>query len=153
MITATARQDFLETIPIFAGLDTAAISEISGATEEAVFQAGDIIVREGEAGDRMYIIHSGRVEVAKNLTQPRETLLAVLGPTDFIGEMSIIECVRRSASVRAIEDTCLFTLKGTDLYRLYERRPDQYSIVILNIARDISRRLRAVDEKYAAVSH
>jgi CRP/FNR family transcriptional regulator, cyclic AMP receptor protein len=153
MIKEKARQVFLETIPIFAGLDAAAIVEISLATEEAVFQAGDVIVREGDAGNRMFIIHSGRVEVTKNLAQPHETVLAVLGPTDFIGEMSIIECVRRSASVRATEKTCLFTLKGTDLYRLYEHRPDQYAIVILNIARDISRRLRAVDEKYAAISH
>jgi CRP/FNR family transcriptional regulator, cyclic AMP receptor protein len=153
MTTGRARQDFLETIPIFAGLDAAAVSEISKAAEEASFQPGEIIVKEGEAGNRMFIIRSGRVEVAKNIAQPRETILAVLGPTDFLGEMSIIECVQRSASVRAIEETSLFTLKGTDLYRLYESRPDQYAIVILNIARDISRRLRAVDEKYAAVSH
>jgi CRP-like cAMP-binding protein len=66
--------------------------------------------------------------------------------------MSIIECVARSASVRAVEDTFLFSLKGTDLYRLFQRHPDQYAIVILNIARDLSRRLRAIDEKFSAIS-
>jgi CRP/FNR family transcriptional regulator, cyclic AMP receptor protein len=148
-----ARQAFLEAIPIFAGLTPAALSEIARAVEESVFRAGDIIVREGEPGNRMFIIGSGSVEVVKYLAQSRETVLAVLGPKDFLGEMSIIECVARSASIRAVEDTALFALKGIDLYHLFQRHPDQYAIVILNIARDISRRLRAIDEKYAAVSH
>jgi CRP/FNR family transcriptional regulator, cyclic AMP receptor protein len=152
MIAAETRQDFLESIPIFAGLNAAALSEIALAVEEAAFRTGEIVVREGEAGNRMFIIFSGRVEVVKHLAQTHETVLAVLRPKDFLGEMSIIECVARSASVRAVEDTSLFALKGTDLYRLFRRQPDQYAIVILNIARDLSRRLRAIDEKFSAVS-
>jgi CRP/FNR family transcriptional regulator, cyclic AMP receptor protein len=152
MIAAETRQDFLGSIPIFAGLNAAALSEIASAVEEAAFRTGDIIVREGEAGNRMFIIFSGGVEVVKHLGQTHETILAVLRPKDFLGEMSIIECVTRSASVRAVEDTSLFALKGTDLYRLFKRYPDQYAIVILNIARDLSRRLRAIDEKFSAVS-
>jgi CRP/FNR family transcriptional regulator, cyclic AMP receptor protein len=148
-----ARQAFLQAIPIFAGLTPAALSEIASAVEEAVFGAGDIIVREGEPGNRMFIIGFGSVEVVKYLAQSRETVLAVLGPKDFLGEMSIIECVTRSASVRAVKDTSLFALKGIDLYHLFQHHPDQYAIVILNIARDLSRRLRAIDEKYSAVSH
>jgi CRP/FNR family transcriptional regulator, cyclic AMP receptor protein len=153
MITAKKRQAFLEGIPIFAGLSAAALSEIANAVEEAAFRAGDIIVREGEAGNRMFIVYSGRLDIVKYLARTHETLLAVLGPKDFLGEMSIIECVVRSASVRAIEDTFLFALKGTDLYRLFQHYPDQYAIVILNIARDLSRRLRAIDEKFSAISH
>jgi CRP/FNR family transcriptional regulator, cyclic AMP receptor protein len=153
MIAPTMRQAVLESIPIFAGLETAALSEIADAAEEAAFGAADIVVREGEAGNRMFIVYSGRLEVVKHLAQAHETLLAVLGPRDFLGEMSIIECVARSASVRAVEETFLFALKGTDLYRLFQRHPDQYAIVILNIARDLSRRLRAIDEKFSAISH
>lgn len=148
-----ARQVFLEAIPIFAGLAPIALSEIANAVEEAVFHTGDIIVREGEPGNRMFIICSGAVEVVKFLAQPRETVLAALGPKDFLGEMSIIECVVRSASVRALEDTALLALKGIDLYHLFQHHPDQYAIVILNIARDLSRRLRAIDERFCAVSH
>jgi CRP/FNR family transcriptional regulator, cyclic AMP receptor protein len=153
MISANARQEFLETIPIFAGLNAQAVSEIAAAVEEAEFRAGEIIVRENEPGNRMFIMHTGRVEVVKQLAKPRETVLAVFGPKDFLGEMSIIECVARAASLRAIEDTLLFALKGTDLYHLFKHQPDQYAIVILNIARDLSRRLRAIDEMFTAVSH
>ncbi|MBV8375376.1 MAG: cyclic nucleotide-binding domain-containing protein [Verrucomicrobia bacterium] len=148
-----ARQAFLQGIPIFAGLTSAALMEIVSVAEEAVFKKGDIIVKEGEPGNRMFIIGSGSVEIFKYLGQTRETVLAVLGPCDFLGEMSIIDCVTRSASVRAVEDTFLFALKGIDLYHLYQKHPDQYAIVILNIARDLSRRLRAIDAKFSAISH
>jgi CRP/FNR family cyclic AMP-dependent transcriptional regulator len=147
------RQAFLQAIPIFAGLTSPALSEIASAVEETKFQAGDIIVREGEPGNRMFIICSGSVQVVKYLAQSRETVLAVLRSKDFLGEMSMIDCVSRSASVRAVEETTLFALRGIDLYRLFQQCPDQYAIVILNIARDLSRRLRAIDEKFAAVSH
>jgi CRP/FNR family cyclic AMP-dependent transcriptional regulator len=147
------RQAFLQAIPIFAGLSPAALTEIASAVDEAEFHRGEIIVREGEPGNRMFIIGSGSVEVVKHLAESRETVLAVLRPRDFLGEMSIIDCVARSASVRAVEDTTLFALKGIDLYHLFQKHPDQYAIVILNIARDLSRRLRAIDEKFAALSH
>lgn len=153
MLNAEQRKDFLGTIPIFAGLHVDALSVIADAAEEAAFRAGDIIVREGEPGNRMFIVYSGRVEIVKYLAQPHETVLAVFGPKNFVGEMSIIECVARSASVRAVDDTFLFAIKGTDLYHLFKRHPDQYAIVILNIARDLSRRLRAIDEMFAAASH
>ena len=152
-MTAEERQDFLRGIPIFAGLDDGALLSIAQATQESAHQVGTVIVREGDPGSRMFIVHSGRVEVIKHLASPKQTLLATFGPRDFMGEMSMIESVTRSASVRALEETFLFGLRGIDLYRLFQQRPDQYAIVILNIARDLSRRLRALDEKFSAVSH
>jgi CRP/FNR family cyclic AMP-dependent transcriptional regulator len=152
-MTANERRLFLQGIPIFAGVDDAALFSIADTVQESVVPTGSVIVSEGEPGNRMFIVHSGRVEVVKHLAKPNETLLAVFGPKDFMGEMSIIECVTRSASVRAIEETCLFGLRSIDLYHLFQQRPDQYAIVILNIARDLSRRLRALDEKFSAISH
>ena len=147
------RQHFLRDIPIFAGLDDSALLGVAEVVQETVAEPGAVIVSEGDPGNRMFIVYSGRVEVVKHLAKPNQTLLAVFGPRDFMGEMSIIECVTRSASLRALEKTFLFGLRGIDLYRLFQRRPDQYAIVILNIARDLSRRLRALDEKFSVISH
>ena len=61
--------NFLETIPIFAGLNDAALTELAGALEENEFSEGTVIVREGESGNRMFIIHTGRVEVVKALIE------------------------------------------------------------------------------------
>jgi CRP/FNR family transcriptional regulator, cyclic AMP receptor protein len=147
------RRLILQGVPVFAGLGDAALSLLANAVEETSFRAGEIIVREGEQGNRMYIIRSGKVEVVKHLAEPHETVLDVLEAKNFMGEMSIVDCVVRSASIRAIEDTTLYSLKGIDLYRLFQKYPEQYAIVILNIARDLARRLRALDEKFSAISH
>ena len=56
-------------------------------------------------------------------------------------------------SVRAVDDVTACTLKGTDFHRLYRHRPDQYGIVMLNLARDLARRLRLLDEKFSHISH
>ncbi len=147
------RQQTLRGVPVFAGLGDDAISLLATAVDESAFCAGEVIVREGEQGNRMFIIRSGKVEVVKHLAEVHETVLDVLEARNFMGEMSIVDCVVRSASIRALEDTNLYSLKGIDLYRLFKRYPDQYAIVILNIARDLARRLRSIDEKFSAVSH
>src|ERR1700747_3857817 len=99
MIPANERQQFLSTMPIFAGLNEARSSELVRVAEEVSVDDKQVIVREGEAGNRMFIIHTGRVEVVKYLGQPKETILAMFGPRDFLGEMSMIECVTPSASL------------------------------------------------------
>jgi CRP/FNR family transcriptional regulator, cyclic AMP receptor protein len=152
-LALTARVDLLRQIPVFAGLSEEALLVLAQAVDELEYQAGEIVVREGEPGNRMFIILSGSLEVVKNLGQPRETALDVMRSRNFLGEMSIVDSVVRSASVRALEKCRLFSLKGIDLYRLFKRFPEQYAIVILNIARDLARRLRALDEKFSAISH
>jgi CRP/FNR family transcriptional regulator, cyclic AMP receptor protein len=147
------RRVALQGVPVFAGLDAAALTLLAQAVEESSFRAGDVIVREGEQGNRMFIIRSGRVEVVKHLSEPHETVLDVLEARNFMGEMCIVDCVVRSASVRAVEETTLYSLRGIDLYRLFKKYPDQYAIIILNIARDLARRLRSIDEKFSAISH
>lgn len=108
------------------------------------------IVREGEPGNSFFIIAHGEVEVIKGASPetPKGKQLAILKKNDFFGEMSLLECRERSASVIAKTPTKLWELKGTDLFHLFEKAPDQYAIIILNIARDIARRLHHLNEVY-----
>ena len=102
MATESERLEFLRGIPVFAGVEDAALSELAAGITETTFKAGELVFREKESGSEMFVIQSGRVAVIKHLGQARETNLATLGPRDFFGEMAIIECVSRSASVRAL---------------------------------------------------
>jgi CRP-like cAMP-binding protein len=145
--------NFIHHLPVMAGLDEAALAFLGDMAVEQVFPAGANIVREGEAGDRVFFICSGRVSVRKAAEAPTMVKLAELGAGDFFGEMSLVESVTRSASVIAETPTCVYTLKALDFYKLYRHRPDQYGIVMLNIARDLSRRLRRQDELFCHVSH
>jgi CRP-like cAMP-binding protein len=153
MIPVEERLTFLQAIPIFAGLSPEALSELTEKAREVVCHAGTLAVHQGDLGNEMFIIHSGKVEIIKEAGQAGEVLVATLQARDFFGEMCIIECIPRCASVRAVDDTILFGIKSMHLFHLYQQRPEQYSIVILNIARDLSRRLRKLEENWAAVAH
>lgn len=153
MISPQDRLDFLRAIPIFAGLDDFGLKMFVDHAQEISCPAGTFAVREGEPGNQMFVIHSGSVDVIKRHGEPDEHLLVTLKPKDHFGEMCIIECVARSASVLAVEDTVLLGFKAADLFHLFQYRADQYAILILNLARDLCRRLRAFDEGWQAVSH
>jgi CRP/FNR family cyclic AMP-dependent transcriptional regulator len=140
---------FIRRLSVLAGLDEDALRFLQELATEESYPAGGVIVREGERGDRVYFVRSGRVRVVK---EPA-VQLAEFGPGDFFGEMSLVESVVRSATVIATEPTTVSALRGMDFYKLYRQRPDQYGIVMLNIARDLARRLRSLDEHFCHVSH
>ena len=96
----------------------------------------------------MFIIASGKVRVVKHLGEPNETELATLGKGIF-GEMCILEPLPRSASVQAAGAAVVYSISSHAFLNLYEKMPAEYGILLLNIARDLSRRLRRIDELYA----
>ena len=135
-----------------AGLDDEAIRYLSDLAREEHFPAGAVIIGEGEPGNRMFFISAGHVAVVKGHGTAQAINLARLKPGEFFGEMSLVESVARSASVVAEDQVTVCTLKGMDFHRLYQHRPNQYGIVMLNLARDLSRRLRSLDERFSHVS-
>lgn len=137
-------------VPIFAGLNDAALNLLLEKVQQTTVPAGTVIVREGEISKFFYVIGSGSVRVCKNFGGPHETELITLGPRDFFGEMCILEALPRAATVQAITETTYFGLSAMDFYHLYKKQPSQHALLVLNIARDLSRRLRHSDEIFAA---
>jgi CRP/FNR family cyclic AMP-dependent transcriptional regulator len=140
----------LQNVPIFAGLNEAALNLLWERATEIKAAAGAVLVREGEAGNRLFIVGEGLVRVCKHFGQPDELELARLAPGNFFGEMCILETLPRSATVQAVAEATLYSLSSLAFYHLYESIPAQHSILVLNIARDVSRRLRHLDEVFAA---
>ena len=77
--------------------------------------------------------------------------MALLGPGDWVGEMSILDVMPRSASVRALAPSLLLVLTASDLDKLYRKDLPSYSMLMMNIARELSRRLRVADGILAGV--
>jgi len=145
--------NFLHRLPVMAGLNETALQYLGGLAAEERYTAGSLILREGEPGERVFFICEGRVRVVKDHGALEPVVLAEMGAGDYFGEMSLVESVARSASVVAVEPARVFTLKSVNFYKLYLKQPDQYGIVVLNIARDLSRRLRRLDDRFVAISH
>jgi len=116
----------------------------AGALNSALadYSPGDTIVAEGTFGDTLYIIEQGSVEVISKLNRFDEQLVSVLGPRQVFGERGVLETSIRSNSIRAREEsTVIHAIHRSDLHRLFKMAPEQYALLVLNIARLLSRKL------------
>jgi CRP/FNR family transcriptional regulator, cyclic AMP receptor protein len=138
------------TVPIFAGLDDQALEIFLEHAERKVVPAEAVIAREGEISRCMYLIEAGQVCILKNFDTPKPVILTALGPGEFFGEMCILETLPRCATAKAGVESTVVSVASIAFYRLYQKMPQQHSILILNIARDLSRRLRRLDEAFTA---
>jgi CRP-like cAMP-binding protein len=148
-------RQFLQSNALFGGLSDEEIEQIIPLLKEEHYSMGDYIIREGEDGGSLHFIVHGRVEVVKQAEGDPEaplTQLAVMGPGETFGEMELIDIQRRSASVRALDDVCALSLSNRNMYGLYHSNLKLYTMIIMNIAREISRRLRRMDALVAQTS-
>jgi CRP/FNR family cyclic AMP-dependent transcriptional regulator len=151
MITTTPELfHALATTPVLAGTNLQAQKLIAQEGRVLDFAAGEWIVREGEEGHAFFLLVGGEVEVVKRGGTPEEIVLATLNQGEFFGEMCILAPMNRAASIRASRPAKVIQIKAGTLYHLYQKMPEQYSIVLLNLARDLARRLFRIDDAFAA---
>jgi CRP/FNR family transcriptional regulator, cyclic AMP receptor protein len=101
-------------------------------------------VREGEEAASMFLLLRGRVEVRTEEGGVR-LRLGTLGPGDCFGEMGILDLQPRSASVVALEPSEALELSSMAIHGLYEHDLEQFALLWMNLARELSRRLRQAD--------
>jgi CRP-like cAMP-binding protein len=151
MITSTpALFNALASIPVLAGIDSPAQTLLAREGIVRDFAPGAWIVREGHEGHSFFILVEGDVEVVKHADSPRAVTLATLHHGNFFGEMCVIDPVPRAASILALSPVKTIEIKAATLNHLFQQMPGQYAIVLLNLARDMARRLRTLDEAFAA---
>ncbi|WP_375306843.1 cyclic nucleotide-binding domain-containing protein [Bradyrhizobium sp. A11] len=148
--TAPDLKAFLLATPFFGGLSDPGLDLLVSMLTERRFEPGATIVAEGEPGRSMFIVKSGRLAVSKRASSGRVIPISVLERGDFFGEMTLIEMQNRSATVVAEVPTVLYELTAQDLYACYKADIHAYVIVLQNINRELCRRLRRSDERFAA---
>ncbi|MCH7781815.1 Crp/Fnr family transcriptional regulator [candidate division KSB1 bacterium] len=110
-----------------------------------VFKKGETIFKEGDVGDVMYIIRSGRVEIVKNVND-EELVLATLSANSFFGEMALFGDKTRSATVRALDETHMITINKAILDLQLSRVPDWFVAImrtLVNRLKDTNKRLKS----------
>lgn len=135
----------LRNIGLFGALSDDVLAHLANTLSVDLPSAGDTIFREGEDANAMYVVMNGEVEVLKRGKRGVDARVALLGPGDWFGEMSIVDIQPRSATVRALAPGRLVRITAADLDALYRHDLRSYAIVILNLARELSRRLRVAD--------
>ncbi len=110
--------------PLFSELGREEINYIAGKGTIQVYQKGDVIIREGEISDHMYVILSGRVRVFANNEDDRKVVLNIQEAGEYFGEIALIDESPRSASVEALEYTALSVITRENFEVCLAERPD-----------------------------
>jgi CRP/FNR family cyclic AMP-dependent transcriptional regulator len=144
-LPATVATEELRAIGLFGGLTDEHLHHLVDTLEVVTPPPGETLFREGDAGRDMFVVLEGEVEVLKRSRSDTEARVALLGPGDWFGEMSILDVQPRSATVQALAPSRLLRIRTKDLEALYRRDVKAYALVVLNLARELSRRLRVAD--------
>jgi CRP/FNR family transcriptional regulator, cyclic AMP receptor protein len=140
------RIELLQQMPIFGAVAPEALQYLLEPVASVEVAEGQFFFREHDSADCMYVLESGSVAVLKNWGTS-ELLLKRFGAGDCFGEMALLDLFPRSASVRAEQDCRAIALTPDHLLRLFEYNAEQFALVQMNIAREMSRRLRQVDDE------
>ncbi len=129
----------------FGGLSDSAIHLILSESENVVHAADDYFFCEGELGESLFILEAGTVLIER-LWRGESIVLGRLVTGDCFGEMSLIDFQPRSASVRAESNCQAIQVHAKTLRSLYRHSIEQYAMIMMNLGREVSRRLRSADE-------
>ena len=132
----------LRSVPLFASLDDDAARELRNLLSDKRVPQNTRLFRQGEKGDAMYLIESGRVRITIRDDDEQEVILAELAQGDFFGEMSLIDGRQRSADAKVIEDAQLAILSRNAFLSFVRSNPD----VALEMLSALTDRLRRTDE-------
>lgn len=140
-------RQFLSGIAVFGGLRDESYALLISMLKEHQFERGDIVCREGDTGRCMYVVRTGEVIVCRNGKSGHLIHMVRLGPGEIFGEMTLIDVQPRSATIQVDGATTLYSLTNKDLYELYQKNTEGYVMVLQNICRELSRRLRRADSR------
>jgi len=135
----------LQSYALFGGVCDQKLPIINSLLKTEHYSTGEYLCRKGDSGDRLFLIISGSVEILSENPDGDPVCLAIRRQGDSIGEMTLIDIQTRSASIRARETICVRSLSHADLQQLYDSHQQLYILIIMNIAREISRRLRSMN--------
>jgi CRP/FNR family transcriptional regulator len=137
--------DVVRKAPLFAALDDEAAGALMESMTASHLERGDILFREGDQGDRLYVIGEGKIKLGRTSVDGRENLLAILGPGEMFGELSLFDPGARTATATAVAETQLIALGHDDLNSFLSGRP----AVAANLLAALARRLRRTNEALA----
>ncbi len=145
-------QDFniklLRAIPLFSSLSDEDLEFMRPALRRQKSEAGEVVVREGDSADRLFVVTNGEVQVVKNYLEPGAQTVDVLGPGSFFGEMALVgDDNTRSATVLTTEESRFITLDRDSFHSLVMQRP----MLALALVKEAFRRVRQANEIIASL--
>lgn len=143
---------WLPTIAIFGGLEEHALRRLIDMMGEHHFQPEQEVCKQGDSGRAMFLVRAGEVMVCRDNEAGHRVKVVRMGPGEFFGEMTLIDIQKRSATVVVQQPSLLYSLSNRDLYTLYTEDVPGYVMVLQNLCRELSRRLRATNARLQSLA-
>src|SRR5690349_19394777 len=144
-VEVDAMDEVLARSGIFQGVEPDAAESLAKEMETIDVRKGEIVFSEGEPGDSLYIVLSGKIKVGRRAADGRQNLIAVMGPSDMVGELSLFDPGPRTATATAVVDTRLARLRKQALRPWLTNRPE----IAEQLLRVLARRLRRTNDALA----
>lgn len=126
------------------GLPAEAVDPLVARLESVTLRAGDVIFKEGEPGDSLFIVLSGQIRLSRHLPSGEEAVLALLGPSEEFGELSVVDLAPRTETATAVTDVTLVCLRHAALRPWIGAHPEAGERLLKSLARRLWRANSAV---------
>lgn len=138
----------IEKVPIFSGLTFQEMLEIAMTTTHRKYSKGESIYLEGEKSEKLFIINKGKVKIGKLSESGKEQIIRILGPGEFMGELSLFTQSPLKNNAEALEPTTVCIVDGEEINNLIEKRPS----IALKIIKEISIRLEEAENQIRSLA-
>lgn len=135
-------EQLLSRLPLFQGLNEQQFALLSSRIQKISLRRGEVLFVEGDEGDRLYIITEGKIKLGHSSEDGRESLLAILGPGEMIGELTLFDPGKRSTTATAVSPASMLCLDHADLVQILDTNPE----VAKHLLRALAQRLRRTNE-------
>lgn len=137
--------NYISQVPLFEGLDEEQQASLQAKMGQSTLRRGEILFEEKDPGTRLYIITEGKIKLGHSSVDGRENLLAVLGPGEIIGELTLFDPGPRSTTATAVSPVTLLYLDHRDLVDILYNNPSMSR----HMLRALARRMRRTNESLA----
>ena len=138
----------LQSVPIFSELSPSDLNKIAERMVQRAYTKGQMILLEDDLGQTFFVIAEGSVKITRLSDDGREVILAMLGESDFFGEMSLLDGAGRSANVVALEASEVLTLARNDFLDILQ----QYPKISISLLEELTQRIRKSDQQIESLS-
>ncbi len=140
----------LRACALFQSLSSEQLRKVAGIARHRDLAAGEVIFREGDVGNEMYVVVAGKVRISKEVEGVGEEALSILEPGSYFGEMAMIDDAPRSADARAHAACALAAIRREDLDELMFIDKDLAYDLLWTFVRTLTARLRETNDKIKA---
>lgn len=140
-IRKASEKSCIERVPIFSSLSREEMSEIAMITTAKTFSKGEVIYHEGDLENKLYVIHLGRVKISKLSESGKEQIIRILGPGDFLGELSLFVQAPLNNTAEALETTNVCMIDGVKLNEIISRNHG----IAAKVIEELSKRLQKAE--------